>query len=85
MNPTDKKDTPATETKSPGTKKQSNQKASVNGNHTYFPKIGEERNKWLPLTGRIVVISVLGWIIGKKSPNKSLMTSVNIKLFLYLD
>lgn len=75
VNPTDKKDTPTTGPKSPGTKKQSTQKASVNGNHTYFPKTGKERNKWLPLTGGIVVISVLGWIIlnqkRKKSPNKS--------------
>lgn len=75
VNPTDKKDTPTTGPKSPGTKKQSTQKASVNGNHTYFPKTGEERNKWLPLTGGIVVISILGWIIlnqkRKKSPNKS--------------
>ncbi|EOI6522839.1 LPXTG cell wall anchor domain-containing protein [Enterococcus faecalis] len=47
----------------------------MNGTHTYFPKTGEERNKWLPLTGGIVAISVLGWIIlnpkRKKSPNKS--------------
>ncbi|EOI6522802.1 LPXTG cell wall anchor domain-containing protein [Enterococcus faecalis] len=75
MNPTDKKDTPTIEPKSLGTKKQSTQKASVNGTHTYFPKTGEERNKWLPLTGGIVVISVLSWIIlnpkRKKSPNKS--------------
>lgn len=75
VNPTDKKDTPTTGPKSPGTKKQSTQKASVNGNHTYFPKTGEEGNKWLPLTGGIVVISVIGWIIlnqkRKKSPNKS--------------
>lgn len=60
VNQTDKKDTPTTGPKSSGTKKQSTQKASVNGNHTYFPKTGEERNKWLPLTGGIVVISVLG-------------------------
>lgn len=75
VNPTDKKDTPTTGPKSPGTKKQSTQKASVNGNHTYFPKTGEEGNKWLPLIGGIVVISVIGWIIlnqkRKKSPNKS--------------
>ena len=38
VNPTDKKDTPTTGSKSPGTKKQSTQKASVNGTIRIFLK-----------------------------------------------